>query len=212
MPTRPAPLGSYGGPTQTMALMPASGGNPKSPAIGMGSAPVGSKDQRGFPLDTPKPDIGAFQFQPSYATNPVALVVNTTSDSQRRPGTLSLRQAVNLANAFQGATSITFDPTVFARAQTITLTAGFIELTDSGGPVTITGPKAGVTINGGGANRDFQVDGSGITPNNPVTAFFELDPHGGQGGPGRRHSHWRDSDPDQLHHHRQHGATNLRRL
>ncbi|MGP0063643.1 MAG: choice-of-anchor Q domain-containing protein [Isosphaeraceae bacterium] len=60
MPINPllAPLGDYGGPTPTMALLPG------SPAIGMGTA-VGemTTDQRGEPLDSPTPDIGAFQSQ-----------------------------------------------------------------------------------------------------------------------------------------------------
>ena len=51
-------LGSYGGPTQTVALLPG------SPAIGVGTAVQGvSTDQRGEPLDSPRPDIGAFQSQ-----------------------------------------------------------------------------------------------------------------------------------------------------
>ena len=53
-----APLGNYGGPTQTVALLPG------SPAIGAGIAVSGvTTDQRGEPLDTPDPDIGAFQSQ-----------------------------------------------------------------------------------------------------------------------------------------------------
>ena len=68
-----APLGDYGGPTQTMALRAG------SPAIGQGVAVAGiTTDQRGFALDSPRPDIGA-QFQ----TNP--LVVNTTSDATGSP-------------------------------------------------------------------------------------------------------------------------------
>jgi hypothetical protein len=57
-------LGDYGGPTKTVALAS------NSPAIGKGTAvdnPVTNKplttDQRGFRLDTPNPDIGAYQFQ-----------------------------------------------------------------------------------------------------------------------------------------------------
>ena len=49
-------LGSYGGSTQTVALLPG------SPAIGAGVAVTGvTTDQRGDPLDSPNPDIGAFQ-------------------------------------------------------------------------------------------------------------------------------------------------------
>jgi hypothetical protein len=54
-----APLANYGGPTETMALLP------DSPAISAGTAVSGvTTDQRGDPLDSP-PDIGAFQTQPS---------------------------------------------------------------------------------------------------------------------------------------------------
>jgi hypothetical protein len=53
-----APLGNYGGPTQTMPLLPG------SPAIGGGTSVTGiTADQRGLPLDSPNPDIGAFQSQ-----------------------------------------------------------------------------------------------------------------------------------------------------
>ncbi len=54
-----ADLGSYGGPTQTMALLPG------SEAIGMGTPVSGlTFDQRGrSPLDSGSPDIGAFQNQ-----------------------------------------------------------------------------------------------------------------------------------------------------
>ena len=118
-----APLGNYGGPTQTMALLPG------SPALGAGIAVSGvTTDQRGFPLDSPNPDIGAFQSQPE-------LVVNTTSDASygilSPPGELSLRQAVGLADFLAGNQTITFDPTVFATAQTIALTSGQLELSDT---------------------------------------------------------------------------------
>ena len=60
-----APLGNYGGPTQTMALLAG------SPAIGAGQVVGGIiADQRGEPLDSP-PDIGAFQSQ-GFTLTPVA--------------------------------------------------------------------------------------------------------------------------------------------
>jgi parallel beta-helix repeat protein len=151
-----SPLGNYGGPTQTMALLPA------SPAIGNGAVadypgtntPI-TTDQRGEPLDSP-PDIGAFQTQ-------TGLVVNTTVDGAGSPpGDLSLRQSVNLADVLGVAETITFDPTVFATAQTITLTSGELELSNTGGPMTIIGPAAGLTISGGELSRVFLVD-SGVT-------------------------------------------------
>src|SRR5262249_53329192 len=60
---RLAPLGTYGGPTQTMPLLP------RSPAIGQG-APAGAgvppTDQRGFPRPAAGPvDVGAYQTQSS---------------------------------------------------------------------------------------------------------------------------------------------------
>ena len=58
--------------------------------------------------------------------------------------------------------TIVFDPTVFSTPQTITLSDGPLELSDTGGTQTITGPAAGVTISGGGTSRVFQVD-SGVT-------------------------------------------------
>ncbi len=141
-----APLGFYGGPTETMAL------EPSSAAIGKGTAMSGvTTDGRGFSLDKPV-DIGAFQTGP--------LVVNTTSDSAASPlGELSLRQAVNLANVYSGAPTITFNPTLFATAQTITLGGTSLELSNpTGATETITGPTAGVTISGGGLSKVFQVD------------------------------------------------------
>ncbi len=144
-----APLAFYGGPTQTMALLAGSA------AIGKGIAVRGiTTDQRGFALDSPI-DIGAFQTQPSTGK----LVVNSTADgSGNQPGKLDLRGAVNLADVLKGAQTITFDPTVFATAQTILLTSGPLELSQTGGLETITGPAAGVTISGGGTSGVFQVN------------------------------------------------------
>ncbi len=141
-----APLGDYGGPTETMALLPGSA------AIGEGITVNGvTTDQRGFARGS-SVDIGAFQTQ-------AGLVVNTTVDGTGSPsGDLSLREAVNLANVLTGGTAITFDPTAFASQQTITLTQGQLELSNTGVTESITGPAAGVTVSGGGASRVFEVD------------------------------------------------------
>ena len=91
-----------------------------------------------------------------------SFVVNTTSDDFGfYSGTTSLREAIAGANLIPGQT-ITFDPSVFASAQTITLTLGQLELSNTGGTETITGPAAGVTVNAGGNSRVFQVD-DGVT-------------------------------------------------
>jgi hypothetical protein len=141
-----APLGYYGGPTQTIALKAA------SKAIRAGVYAGLTTDQRGFKLDSPKPDIGAFQSGP--------LVVNTTSDNPSSPpGILSLRQAVSLANVADANATITFDPRTFAQAQTITLTADALGLQDSSGveAITTAGLAAGVTIKASNRSRVFVV-------------------------------------------------------
>ena len=51
---------------------------------------------------------------------------------------------------------------MFSTPQTITLTGTQLELSDTTGTETITGPAAGVTVSGGGASRVFQVD-AGVT-------------------------------------------------
>src|SRR4029077_20302391 len=84
-----------------------------------------------------------------------SFVVINTNDSG--PG--SLRQAILNANANPGQ-PITFYPTAFASAQTITLTSGQLELTNTSGTETITGPAAGVTVSAGGGSRGFQLDSS----------------------------------------------------
>ena len=90
-------------------------------------------------------------------------MVNTIFDGSGVPsGKLDLRGAVDLADALPGSNTVTFDPTVFAAAQSITLAAGQLELFNLGGTPTITGPAKGVTVSGGGLNRVVQVD-SGVT-------------------------------------------------
>ncbi len=72
---------------------------------------------------------------------------------------LTLRDAINIANV-QGAGSptITFDSTVFATAQTITLAQGPLTLSDTTGKVTIQGPAAGVSISGNNRSGVFVVN------------------------------------------------------
>jgi hypothetical protein len=83
-------------------------------------------------------------------------IVTNTDDS----GVGSLEQAVLNANANAGADVITFDPAVFATAQTIALTSG-LQLT---GQITITGPAAGVTVQGPSNSEPFAV-ATGATAN-----------------------------------------------
>jgi integrase len=89
-----------------------------------------------------------------------SLVVNTTVDSiAPGAGLLSLREAVGFAdNDRAGNAKITFDKHVFATAQTINLTSGQLELSNTSETEKIIGPAAGVTISGGGLSRVLQVD------------------------------------------------------
>ena len=150
-------LDNYGGPTQTMVPLPVTGGNP---VLGAGYVNVNNPittDQRGFNLPTTtSPDIGAFQTRalPSNQTGP--LEVNTTQDGQIEPGQLSLRDAINLANAIRGNETIDFAPSL--ASQPITLTSGSLTLDDTSGTLTIDGLGASaLTVNGNEQSEVFRV-------------------------------------------------------
>ena len=153
-----APLGDYGGPTPTMAVL--SG----SPALGGGVAVSGiSTDGRGFTRGS-SIDIGAFQASGSLSPQP--LVVNVAADSAGF-GQFTLRQALNLANARGGNETVTFDPSVFATPKTIALDTALPDLSETTGTLEIVGPASGVTIAGSTASgtagfRIFTVD-AGVT-------------------------------------------------
>ncbi len=144
-------MGNNGGSIQTMALLTG------SPAIGAGSNSIAgltvpTTDERGLIRGTTV-DIGAFQS---------SLVVESSSgtlDGTPAAGTLTLPDAVSLADQFAGS-AITFDPSVFSAPTTITLTGTQLALTNTTGSQTITGPAAGVTVSGGGLSRVFQVNAS----------------------------------------------------
>jgi hypothetical protein len=112
------------------------------------------------------------------------LVVTTTADSG--PG--SLRAALATA-ATDGSANITFDPSVFATPQTITLSSGTLNIPSN---TTITGPTSGgsatlknlVTVSGGGASSNFSIFtvNSGVTGaaiHNLVIANGYVDSQGG---------------------------------
>ncbi|HEV3309083.1 MAG TPA: choice-of-anchor Q domain-containing protein, partial [Chloroflexota bacterium] len=91
-----------------------------------------------------------------------SFVVNTTADDFGfYTGTTSLREAIAGANVLPGQ-NITFDKSVFRTPRTINLTLGQLELSDTSGTTTITGPAAAMTVNAGGASRVFQIE-SGVS-------------------------------------------------
>ena len=104
--------------------------------------------------------------------NPTSYTVNLTSDTGASSGTDAstgnpsgdLLWAIEQANANTNSAGsvIGFDPTVFATAQSITLTST-LELSETAGPETIDGPGASVlTVSGGNAVGVFLV-GKGVT-------------------------------------------------
>jgi hypothetical protein len=140
-----APLGDYGGPTRTMPPLPG------SPALDAGdnTVPPGT-DQRGLPrVVGGQSDIGAFQTQ----ADPV--LVTTLADPGRLSGQLSLREAVNLADALPGDNTVSFDPAL--GAGTVTLTAGQLELSGAPGVRTIDGGNR-ITVDANHDSRLFLVD------------------------------------------------------
>ena len=67
-------------------------------------------------------------------------------------------RCITQANSAGGNEKIVFDKTVFKSPQMIKLSGTQLKLTDTTGTVTITGPKAGVTVSGNNASRVFEVD------------------------------------------------------
>src|SRR5262249_45639488 len=84
------------------------------------------------PVPVPSGPVGSF-----IVIFPLNLVVSNTNDA----GAGSLRQAILDTNLAGTIDTITFDPTVFNTAKTISLTSGELLITDN---TTITGPGAGL--------------------------------------------------------------------
>ncbi|HWC60899.1 MAG TPA: choice-of-anchor Q domain-containing protein [Verrucomicrobiae bacterium] len=142
-----APLGNYGGLTQTMP--PLTG----SPAINVGVDSVTNlftTDQRGFlRLASTHVDIGAVEVQPS-------LVINTNDDG---PG--SLRAIAAIAPPLIGFTNT-------LAGQTILLTSGQITLSNSVG-IDASGLAGGVLIDASGASRVLEITASNVVTLDSLT-------------------------------------------
>ena len=139
-----ARLAANGGPTRTHAL------SVGSPAIDAGeSQSAGDIDQRGYTRVVGGViDIGAYEFQGN-------IVVTTAVDELADPGAgVSLREAVR--DIAPGA-QISFDPSL--DGATINLTSGHISIS-SDMAVDASALADGIAIDGGGANRVFNVFGA----------------------------------------------------
>ena len=103
----------------------------------------------------------AFTFSAGGAIlDPASFIVNTAADvSDPNDGLTSLREAIAWANSTPGDDTITFNPSL--AGQTIILTGGQLELTDTAGVTTITGLGADqLTIDGNQASRIFKINSS----------------------------------------------------
>jgi len=91
---------------------------------------------------------------------PAGFTVNSIGDTGAGSGLLGdLRYCIAQANSTAGDDTITFDSNVFATPQTITLGGTQLELTDTTGQTTITGPGANLlSISGNNLSRVLQVD------------------------------------------------------
>src|SRR5215469_2059168 len=81
-----------------------------------------------------------------------SIIVNNPTDTPVA-GETDLRQAIVQANTNGGDETIVFDKTVFKTPQTISLNGTQLELSDTTGTEAIVGPRAGVTVDGGGMSR-----------------------------------------------------------
>ncbi len=146
-----APLGNYGGPTQTMPPLPG------SPAIDAASVIAGlSTDQRGSARNVgAAPDIGAVESS--------GLWVQNNNDS----GANSLRDVLASATSITNSKIILF--TTNLSGATITL-SGQIMVTDTNG-VTIHAAAlpAGIQVSGNSATRVFYVTNGAVATLNSLT-------------------------------------------
>jgi Bacterial Ig-like domain (group 3) len=171
-----APLGSYGGPTQTIALLPG------SLALGAGTAadfggtttPI-TTDQRGSNLDAPAPDIGAYQSQGFTLTlvggTPQSTTINTSFQdpltvmvTAKDPNEPVAGGVISFALPASGASAaILGDPTTIAANGEAFVTA---TANSSAGPYTVFASILGTT-----AEAEFQLTNLPIpTPTVAVSA------------------------------------------
>jgi CSLREA domain-containing protein len=120
---RLAPLFDYGGPTQTMALLPG------SPAIDAATGSTAATDQRGFPIQGVA-DLGAYEHGAGSEAEPFRVTTSSAS------GVGSLPWALANAAAHAGTDSITLNPDV--DGESLTLSSELL-INDSTGAVTIAG-------------------------------------------------------------------------
>ena len=218
--------GNFGGPTQTIPLLPG------SPALGVGvladysgtSTPI-TTDQRGEPLDLPDPDIGAFQSQgfiftpvagstPQDTTvddafpNPLAVTVSTNVPSQVLVGvvvTFKVDPASGGASASLSASSATTGTNGVAQVSAVANnTIGSYTVVASAGEGVTTDfslQNSNGLIFSGIADKSITYGTSSVTVSGSLAEAAGAD--GGKPGhqAQRRHAHGDDRLRRRLRHH-----------
>ena len=139
-------LGPYGGPTQTMALLPGSAGHRQ----GHADRAASTTDQRGLirgGWSTSAP------FSPACSSSPPRV-------GQHRPAQLTLRRSREPGQRVRRPRRDQLRPGGLHRRADDHSVRGPTRVEQPVPIFTITGPKAGVTISGGGLSRVFQIDKS----------------------------------------------------
>src|SRR5262249_40393540 len=89
-------------------------------------------------------------------------VTSTGDVTNAGDGVTTLREAIVAANAHSGPDNIVFSASVFPAGSTKTITlgsAGQVELSDTSGATTITGPTGAIVkVSGNNASRILKVD------------------------------------------------------
>jgi predicted outer membrane repeat protein len=144
-----APLGDFGGSTQTMPPLAGShvlnAGDGDAGSVAYGSGELPTKDQRGVSRPSGTIDVGAVQ------GTVAVLTVNTNSDNNPSSPLLSLREAINDAADESTDTIITFNPSDFtggaANVINLSETLGSLNISTSE-HVFLDIPSTGLTVNG----------------------------------------------------------------
>ncbi|MFM7319618.1 MAG: choice-of-anchor Q domain-containing protein, partial [bacterium] len=144
-------LGNYGGPTQTIRLLPG------SPAITGGFNVIGTTDQRGVTYVSN--GMGAFAYVPETPSTTVSTASDILDESDNL---ISLREAIIYASTIGGSNqTITFNSTLTASGNvTIVLNSN----TANGyGPLLVNLPATNLTIQGPASGNSITVSGNGAT-------------------------------------------------